>query len=234
MYTGHIPCFRVCGDSVNCLQVGGTSNPSHEGLPETLPPMPSSLPDEIQGSVPVANVKEEVVTDEVPPEPHPATLDACVVWEERFAKNAELMRYWAEGKGSPKKVAFYPGLEDFIVGRKEGIRRREALAVARRRQRMDERLMLRKDPPTCPPEPVQPGLYRLRGIIGAPCPWNWETSSGEEFRRVWDSSSSTEEFKRGCDNLYVWWRFSMKVRASEFNCIYDQVVAVGQCNIKSV
>ena len=41
----------------------------------------------------------------------------CVLWEGKFANQKDLLQFLAEGKGEPKRVLFYPGLEDAVLGR---------------------------------------------------------------------------------------------------------------------
>lgn len=194
--------------------MGASATVSSRG--QEVPPTasPCTVTDGVQRPKAGARKDDEVAkagTREDDEVAHCITKPAFVVWEEKFANNVDLILHWARGDGLPKKVAFCPGLEGVLHARKEGIRVREALAVAKNREHIGQMQTVAQEIIASPPEPVQPGLHRLRDIKDAPCPWNWETSSGDEFRAAWESSSCTEEFRRGCDTLYVWWRFSMKV-----------------------
>ena len=89
-----------------------------------------------------------------------------VVRDVEFESNEEVLRFWAEGWGTPKPFTYHPGLEKAFTTRGEDLDRQEKLLMDRVRRMCDNRL-IGLEPPfvLAKPPMAMPGLYHLRYIV---------------------------------------------------------------------
>lgn len=132
-------------------------------------------------------------------------------WDDNFAENIILSRYWADGQGTPHPLEYHPQLEAKFIAGEIQLHRQEKSYVANA-QAKAANILKELAPPVAPARPIMPGIFHLKVFEGTvTLPWSWNYKSGEEFRRVWEEEYYTQAFQdrlMGC----LWWWTSKNVR----------------------
>lgn len=112
-----------------------------------------------QAKVEVRN--EEVGLDDV--------VTSMVVWDNNFDKNVQLLRYWADGEGTPNPLEYHPRLEGLFFAREEELDRCEDMHVAIAQTKLAIKLK-ELAPPVTPSKPFMPAIFQLKAFDGAVTP----------------------------------------------------------------